>query len=145
MNSSTARVIALIGAALLGYGNFLPIVNVPKRGPYTLMDVDWAGIVLLGLVAIIVVLALVRQVRHVVWPGLGALVLLGYAYQRANAEIARSRQRLGEGIGDDPFGAVRDLVASNATLEYGWAVLALGAILVVAAGAASWLKRREPD
>lgn len=132
------KVLALVGAAMLGFGAFLPIVSVPKRGSMTMMQLEYAGIILLGLAAIIVALALIERTRHVVWPGIGSLVLLGYSYFRVNTEIAMSRARLGGDAGDDPLQALRDLTASSSRLEWGWGVLALGGVMVVGAGVMAW-------
>lgn len=144
MNRDGIKLMALAGAALLAAGVFLPVIAVPKRGNLTLMDLEYAGVIVLVLAAVAAAIALIGWTRHVVWPGIASLVLLGYAYQRANAEIAQSRERLGGGIGEDPLAAIRDLAASNSSLEYGWSVLALAALIVVAAGVLAWRVRKEP-
>jgi hypothetical protein len=137
--------VALAGAALLAVGVFMPAVRVPKRGNMTLMDLESAGVIVLVLAAVAAGIALIGWTRHVIWPGIAALGLLGYTYQRANAEIAQARARLDSGgIGEDPLGAVRDLAASNSELEYGWAVLAVAALILVVAGALAWRLREEP-
>lgn len=144
MNRDGIKVMALIGAAMLAIGVFLPVVQVPKRGAITLVDLESAGVIVLVLAAVAAAVALIGWTRHVVWPGAASLALLAYAYQRTNAEIARSRARLGTGIGDDPLAAVRDLAASNSKLQYGWAVLAIGALIVIAAGVLAWRAGRRP-
>lgn len=143
MKSDTARILTLVGAAMLAVGVFMPVLDVPKRGTMSLMQVEWAGVITLVLAAAAAAAALIGWTRHALWPGVGALGLLGYAYQRTNAEIARSRARLNEGIGEDPFAAVRDLAASNSRIEYGWAVLALGAALIVVGGLLAWRAGRR--
>ena len=144
MDRNGIKIMALVGAALLAVGAFLPVVRVPKRGNMTMMDLESGGVILLVLAGATAAVALIGWTRHVVWPGLAALGLLGYAYQRANAEIAQSRARLGEGIGDDPLAALRDLAASNSKLEYGWAVLTIAALMIVVAGVLAWRKRDDP-
>jgi hypothetical protein len=143
MNRNGIKIMALVGAALLAVGVFLPVVRVPKRGNMTLMDLESAGTIVLVLAGVAAAVALIGWTRHVVWPGIATLGLLGYAYQRTNAEIAQSRARLGEGVGEDPLAALRDLAASNSSLEYGWAVLAIAALIVVAAGVLAWRMRDE--
>ena len=146
MDRNLAKIIALVGAAILAVGVFLPVVQVPKRGAMTLMDLESAGVIILVLAAIAAGVALVGWTRHAIWPGIGALGLLAYAYQRTNAEIAQSRARLSGGIGEDPLAALRDLAASNSRVEYGWSVLAIGALIVVVAGVLAWrLGRRPPE
>jgi hypothetical protein len=146
MPATLARVIALIGAALMAGGVFLPIVRVPLRGSFTLMEGEWwlAGIVMLALAVAAALLAWIERTRQAVWPALGALGLLAYAYVLASTEIERARMRLGEGIGDDPLGAIRDLVVSESSYGPGWAVMALGALAVLASGLPAWFRRRHP-
>ncbi len=141
MNRQSIKVIVLIGAVLLALGTFLPVLEVPKRGAINLWDVDRAGVVVMVLAAAAAAVALLNRPRHAVWPGIGSLLVLAYAYQRVNAEIAAAELRLRDNQGEDPLGAVRDLVASSASIEYGWAVLAFGAIMVTAAGALGWRRR----
>lgn len=141
MTANSSKVIVLIGALLLALGVFLPILEVPKRGAITLMDVNWAGVVILVLAAIAAGAALFERSRHALWPGMGAIGVLAYAYQRVNAEIAAAELRLQGNPGEDPLGAVRDLVASSASIQYGWAVLGLGAVMVTVAGALAWRRR----
>jgi hypothetical protein len=145
MNRDVLKVIALVGAAILAVGVFLPIIQVPKRGSITLMELEWAGVIALVLAGMAAGVALIGWTRHALWPGVGALALLAYAYQRTNAEIAQSRMRLGGGISEDPLAAVRDLAASNSRLQYGWSVLAIGAVIVVAAGVLAWRLERRPE
>ena len=145
MNRDGIKVIALVGAAILAIGVFLPIIHVPKRGSITLMELEWAGVIVLVLAGIAAGVALVGWTRHALWPGIGALALLAYAYQRTNAEIAQSRMRLGGGLGEDPLAAVRDLAASNSRLQYGWSVLAIGAVILLAAGVLAWRLERRPE
>jgi hypothetical protein len=144
MNRDGIKFMALGGAALLALGTYLPILKVPKRGTITFMELEWGGVIILVLAGIAALLALIGWTRHVLWPGAASLALLGYAYQRTNAEIAQSRARLGGGIGEDPLAAVRDLAASNSTLQYGWGVMAFAALVVVAAGVLAWRARGRP-
>ena len=144
MDRDGIKFVALGGAALLAVGTYLPILKVPKRGTLTLMDLEWGGVILLVLAGIAALLALIGWTKHVVWPGIASLAVLGYAYQRTNAEIAQSRARLGGGIGEDPLAAVRDLAASNSKLEYGWGVMAFAALILVAAGVLAWRAREHP-
>ena len=144
MNRDGIKVMALIGAAVLAAGVFLPVIRVPKRGNMTLMDLESAGTIVLVLAGVATAAALIGWTRHVLWPGLASLALLGYAYQRTNAEIAQSKVRLGGGLGEDPLTALRDLAASNSKLEYGWSVLAVAALVVVAAGVLAWRAKDPP-
>lgn len=137
--------VALGGAALLAVGAFLPLVHVPKRGGVTLLAIEggWGGYIILALAALGAALALLGRTRWAALPGVAALGMLAYAFIKASTEIERARLRLGEGIGDDPIGQIRNLVRVNSTYSYGWAVLVIGALALVAAGVLAWLESRR--
>jgi hypothetical protein len=144
MNWTAAKITALAGAALLAIGTFLPLVSVPKRGSVTLMQADWAwmGFAMLALAAVGAGLALLGRTRHAMWPGIGALALLAYAFVQASTEIERSRLRLGRGITEDPLAQIGALVKVNSRYEYGWAVMVIGALALIVAGVMAWRAER---
>lgn len=145
MTWTISKLTALGGALLLAIGAFLPLVVVPKRGGMSMMAIEggWGGYVVLALAAASAALALLGRTRWAALPGVAALALLAYAFIRASTEIERARLRLGEGIGDDPIGQIRNLVRVNSTYGYGWAVLVIGALALVVAGALAWREGRR--
>ena len=140
------KVLVVIGALLLAAGAFVPVVSIPLQGQETLFGTGWSGTALIAVGALAALLALLNLTRHALWPGLVALLSLGWGYMLANARIAASEVRLREGLEkgfDDVFGAVKDLVAANARLEWGWAGPVWGALLVIGGAVAAWLSRRR--
>lgn len=148
MQADGPKVTALIGAALVAIGPFLPMMHVPKRGSITLMAAPWAwvGWTILALGALAALLALLNRTRHVIWPGIATLGLLAYGYVQVSTEIERARLRVGGGIGSliegDPLAKLKDIAALNTRYEYGWAVLVFGALALVAAGVLAWRGQR---
>ncbi len=145
MTWTVSKLTALGGALLLAVGAFLPLVVVPKRGGVTLLAVEggWGGYVILALAAVGAGLALLGRTRWAALPGVAALGVVAYAFIRASTEIERARLQLGRGIGDDPIGQIRNLVRVNSTYSYGWAVLVIGALALVAAGVLAWREGRR--
>ena len=137
--------VALGGAVLLALGAFLPLVHVPKRGGVTLLATEggWGGYTVIALALAGAALALLGRTRWTALPGVAALGVLAFAFIRVSTEIERARLRLGEGIGDDPIGQIRNLVRVNSTYSYGWAVLVIGALALVAAGVLAWWESRR--
>ena len=142
MNAGTGKVLVMIGSVLLAVGVLLPVVWIPVGGTTKLLDLGWAGIVILALAAVALLLAFVDRTRHALWPALASLFGLAYAYIQVQKKIAEAQRGLNEFDLSRPLDILRGVVASNARLEYGWAVLGLGAFLILAGAAMSW--RREP-
>ena len=145
MTWTVSKMVAMGGAALLAIGAFLPLVEVPKRGGVTLMAVGggWGGYVMLALAALGAALALLGRTRWAALPGVAALGVLAYAFIQASTEIERARLQLGRGIGDDPLGQLQNFVRVNSTYSYGWAVLTIGSLALVAAGVLAWREGRR--
>lgn len=133
MDFKNSRMIALIGAGLLGIGVFLPLVRVPKLGTLNYFNNGSGdGVIVLLLVGAAVALALLNRVKHVIWPGLLSLGLIGFSFIRLQSNLSDVRGVAGR---DNPFA---DAAASAVQMEYGWAVLVIGAALIIAGGVIAW-------
>ncbi len=139
MNRSNAKVIALIGAGLLVIGVFLPLVRVPKMGTMNyLAGGSGDGIIVLVLAAAAGVLALIERTKHALWPGLGALAMIGFTFFTLQNRLSQARLSAREELGDNPFGGIAEAATNAIQLEYGWAVLVFGALMVIVGGALAW-------
>lgn len=130
------KTMALIGAALLLIGAFLPIVSLPMIGSMDYFQNGRGdGIFAVGLAVIGGVLALTGLVRHVLWPGLAALALILFTFVNMQSKIGQIRGQLG----GNPLA---EAMVGSVQLQWGFAVLFIGAALMTAAGAMAW--RRPP-
>jgi hypothetical protein len=129
MNASPERatLLALLGAALLFFGAFSPVFSVPIVGAQTFMQNGQAqGLIVIALAVVAAFFALTKRHRALWLPGLLALATIGYSYFSFRSELS--------GIGDDlPFRELREAALESVQLQWGWAVLLLGALLVCAA------------
>lgn len=131
-------IIALIGAATLALGVFLPSLATPLFGTINYLNaakIGGSGVLALATVAFL--LTLTGRVRFAGMPGALALVVIGHDYLRLQAEIAAAKTELetrpeAASLGD--FASAFQVVPS-----YGWVVLGLGALTLIAA---SWLRLR---
>ena len=145
MNAGTGKVLVMIGAVLLAVGVLLPVAWIPVAGSSRLLDQGWAGIGIVALAAVALLLTLIDRTKHAVWPALASLLGLAWGYIQVQKKIAEAQRGLTEFNLERPLDILRGFVAQNARLEYGWAVLGLGALLILAGGLMSWSRRRLPD
>jgi HEAT repeat protein len=137
------QALALMGSSLLVVGVFLPLVHVPILG-----DINYIrrgqgdGIIILVLAATTGVLAFTRWLRGLWLTGHAALALLAFTFthlQMAFAEVSEISPTHASAL-DTNLAAV---ALETVTLQWGWAVLLLGATLIVA-GATTWEVRHTP-
>jgi hypothetical protein len=120
--------LALLGAGLLFLGAFSPIFSVPVVGSHTFMQNGSAeGVTVIACAAAAAFLALTRKYELLLIPGVAALILIAFSY-------ISFRSELGDAGDDIPFTEIRKVALGSVQLQWGWAVLVLGALLVCGAG-----------
>lgn len=140
MNRKTsAMVIVIVGAVLLGAGVFLPLVKAPLIGTFTLIgpgEYHRAVMFVPGVIAL--VLALLGHTKHALWPGLVSLGAIGFGFYKVQESIDRFQDRIDLKFGDGALGKITGKASQLVELQIGWAVLVLGAVLIIAGGALAW-------
>lgn len=132
------KILALIGAGLLFVGVFMPIVSIPIVGSVNyFMNGQGDGVLLLLLAAVAGALVAAKRVRQVVWPGGLAMLLLVVAFFRFQSGMAGLRAKMGSELAGNPFRGLADAAVSSVQLRWGWAVLIIGAGLLIYAGLAA--------
>ena len=134
-NMKDGKTLALVGAALMFVGAFMPIVSAPLIGSLNYFQNGRGDGVLIVVLAIATAaLALTGRTRHVLWTGIGSLALLAFTFIRFQSGMAEMRSRMDEDLADNPFRGLAEAAVGSVQLQWGWAVLVLGAGLVVYAG-----------
>lgn len=134
------KILALVGVVVLIIGVFLPIVSQGGTSISLLLPGEGNGlgdgiwVVVLALVA--GGLALVGQVRHVIWPALLALALIGYDFFKIKSGMDELVERAG---GSEFGGGWTDGLQLN---YLGWAVMCIGALVLLVAGIMAWTGTR---
>lgn len=129
--------VALIGAGLLFVGVFLPIISVPIVGSVNyFMNGRGDGTIVLLMALVAGGLALADRVRHVIWPGGISLLMLVFTFVRFQTGMAEMRSKMDADLGDNPFRGFAEAALGSIQIQWGWAVLLLGAAMVIYAGVA---------
>lgn len=136
-----SKTLALIGAALLFVGAFMPIISVPIMGSMNYFQNGQGDGVIIVLLALATALfAGGGYVKHVLWPGLAAFAMLGFTYFRFHSMLSEAREKMDMDLADNPFRGLAEAAVNSIQLQWGWAVLLLGAGLVTYAG---WQARQS--
>jgi hypothetical protein len=131
-NIMDKKLLALVGAAVLIAGLFLPLVTTPEGSVAMLLHdgtVGWEGLVVLALAVLAGALALMGQTRHVLWPGLAAAGFIAWQFFDFKGKLDGLRTMFEQG------GVSTDTLDNHVKIEYlGWGVLAAGAVILIVTG-----------
>lgn len=140
------QIISFVGAALLLVGLFTPLVGVPffTLNYYSLSQ--FSSLAALGFFLVLlcgvgaIVLAAMKHYDTLKWPGLAAMLIIAYTFyyissgiSTAKAEMAKNMANMPDGQ-ESPFKGMGDAFMSMIQMQWGWGVLAAGAVLMIVAG-----------
>lgn len=131
------QVLGVAGAATLFVGVFLPIVSLPIVGAQNYFQNGRGdGTILLMIAGVAFLASLARRFAWVSIAGLISLLLLGYTFIAFRSRIAEMRAAMDRELADNPFKGIGEAMMQSVQLQWGWAVLVVGALLLCAAGSA---------
>ena len=135
--------LGLIGSAFLAIGVFLPIITVPFAGGRNFFQNGQGdGTIVLGVAIVAAVLAVGGKVRWLWLPGGASLVVVLLAFVRMLGAISEMESAMSRELAGTPFAGIGDIAMQGVQFQWGWAVLALGGLMVLAAGARQFATER---
>jgi hypothetical protein len=135
-SSRTKQILAILGALLLFVGVFLPIMSMPIVGSLNYFhNGQGDGTIVLILAVISIILAITRRFRGLWVTGLCSVGLLLFALVNFLIRMAQLRDQMQTDLADNPFKGLADVAINSVQLQWGWAVLMLGGVLIVVAAA----------
>jgi hypothetical protein len=126
-----SRILGIVGGVLLIIGVFCPLIGIEMLGVNisyigSVAGTSWEGLVLILLGIAGIALAVLRKYKLLLVPGILALAILAYDYFSFKAKFSEAVAGAGE----------RSAEIENAvSMKWGWIVLILGALALLAAGA----------
>lgn len=128
----TNRNLAPAGAAALVVGLFTPIVTMPMVGTINLFNngTNVLAIVVLILALLAGVAAFNERPSDSFWPGVGAAVVVLYAFGRLQYALSEMREAM-EKLKDNPFAGLAQSAMGGVQLQWGWLILAAGAGVII--------------
>jgi hypothetical protein len=135
------KLLVLVGAAVTIVGLFLPIVSVPILGSVNMLLPAGGigdGIFVLVFAVIAAALALLGHVRHAVWPAIGALGFICYKFFELKGAVDQGAATIAATPGAAEY--AESMGGTTQMNMLGWAVLGIGALLMLVGGAMGWKK-----
>jgi hypothetical protein len=143
------RALALVGATFIAVGVFMPILGIPVFRDQSIMQLrPNAGWILLGLAAVTLLIVLTKRIALLYVPGILAVVLLSYTLIAMQGRRDQIQSDIKTNVANTPVrGLVHGFVGS-ASLRFGWPLMMLGAVTIVAVplvGSRMQRRRREEE
>lgn len=135
-NMDMKQALGLIGSILLFFGVFAPIVSIPIMGNMNFFQNGRGDGTLILILAIASFVFLFLKKYNWLWfTGIGSLVVMAITFINFQMKISELKRDMESQLAGNPFRGLADMAMQSVQLQWGWAVLVIGAGLVVACAA----------
>jgi stage V sporulation protein K len=126
------QIVGLTGALVIFIGVFTPIVSVPTVGYMNYFQNGKAdGVIILGLAVVSFLLLLAKQYRGLWFTGLASLGVLAFTFINLQIKISEIKNKLVAELFGNPLRGLADLAVQSVRIQWGWALLTIGSILIL--------------
>jgi hypothetical protein len=128
--------VGLIGSVLLFLGVFAPVITAPIVGPQNYFQNGQGDGVIVAMLALASIGAVLARYFRALWlTGLASLGVLGFTFVNFQQKLSELQRGMNRDLADNPFRGLADMALQSVQIQWGWAVLVVGAILLlIAAG-----------
>ncbi len=134
----TKQLLGLIGSIALFVGVFAPIVSVPIMGNMNYFQNgkgDGTLVLVLAVASFILVLSKTTFDAGLLFTGLGSMAVLAFTFINFRMKMSEVEAQMETELAGNPFRGLADMAMQSVQLQWGWALLIVGAALVIASAA----------
>lgn len=132
----TKQSLGIIGSIILFVGVFTPIVSIPILGNMNyFQNGKGDGTVVLIFAGISLVLALAKKYKGLWFTGIGSLGIMLFTFINFQIGMSQVKNQMESELAGNPFRGLADIAMQTVQLQWGWAILVVGAGLIIAAAA----------
>lgn len=127
-------IIGIIGSAVLLIGVFAPVIALPIIGNLNYFQnskMDSTILMFLGIASL--ALTFLKRYKWLLLTSIGSIGVMIYSFTNFKIRAAKASSMLEPKLIDDPFRELGRLSLHFAQLQWGWAVLLAGAVLIIVA------------
>ena len=130
------QILGIVGSIVLFVGVFVPIVSLPIVGSMNyFQNGNSNGIILLGMAGVSLLATFGKVYRYLWFTGLCSLAVMGFTFYNFLSRMAEMEASLRSELEGNPFAGLGELALQSVQLQWGWAVLVVGAGVILAAAA----------
>jgi hypothetical protein len=140
---SRGRVFGFAGAGALAFGVFLPIARFPIVGSINYFKNGTGdGTILLVVAGIAALFTILNRFAWLLPCGVVSMGLLTVVWLRLSARIADAQAKMATELANNPFRGLAEAMSGSVQLEWGWAVMFAGALLLLVG---AFIDRKRPS
>jgi hypothetical protein len=114
----------------------MPIVSVPIMGNMNyFQNGKGDGVIILILAVISLILTLTKKYRGLWLTGIGASAVMLFTFVNFQSKLGQLKSQMDTDLSGNPFRGLLDMAVQSIQLQWGWAVLLVGAVLLIVAAA----------
>jgi len=130
------QLLGLIGSIILFVGVFTPIISVPIMGNMNyFQNGKGDGTIILALAVISLVLSLVKNYKMLWFTGIGSVGMMLFTFINFQTKMSQLKTEMESELAGNPFRGLADMAMQSVQIQWGWAVLIIGAALVMVSAA----------
>lgn len=128
----TKKQLGIAGSIILFIGVFMPIVSIPLMGNMNyFQNGKGDGAIVLVLAGISLILALAEKFKGLWFTGLGVLGIMLFSFTNFLSAISQTKADIDLELAGNPYRGLADVAMQSIQLQWGWAVLIVGAGLII--------------
>ena len=130
------QLLGLIGSIVLFIGVFAPIVSIPIVGNMNyFQNGKGDGTIILVLAVISLILVLTMKYNGLWFTSIGSIGVMLFTFINFQSKISQVKADMDSELADNPFRGLAEMAMQSVQLQWGWALLVVGAALVIASAA----------
>jgi len=128
------QLLGLIGSIVLFLGVFAPIVSIPIAGNISYFQYGKGdGVIVLILAVVSFILTMKGRYKELSYTGLGSLGITAFTFISLEIRMYQASSQIRSELTGNPFKGLVELAVQSIQLQWGCAVLVVGAALVIGA------------
>ncbi len=132
----------LLGSLILIVAVFAPIVSIPIMGSINyFQNGKGDGVIILVLAIVSLILIFLEKYKGLWVTGGISFAVMMFTFVNFHYEISGAKNDIRREFGDNPFTDLADMAIQSVQLEWGWALLIVGAALLIFSAASSSTKK----
>jgi hypothetical protein len=130
MNKKQA--IGLIGAVVLFIGVFAPVISFPIVGNRNyFQNGKGDGVIVLALAVISIIVILAKKYKVLWFTGLASLGVVLFTFVNIQMRLSEMKLKMERELAGNPFRGLADMALQSVQIQWGFAVLIVGALMLI--------------
>ncbi len=126
------QTVGLIGSILLIIGSFAPIAKIPFSGDLVYFQNGQGDrMIVLGFGMISLISVLLKKYKFLIFTGPASVVIIAFLFFNLQNNISKIHAQLNQELQGNPFKESANTMINSIQIQWGFAVLILGAVLLV--------------